>query len=163
MESRTSTTPKYIAFLTIFLLKLLDIRYAADTNRYTGNMYSAKPITPKKKPDTVSPTIPHILKLARRRNTENAKSTIKAISLCICFCLASSSSLAFLSMAALDLAFFPEDVFEAVCFFLFVPADFETVFFEAVFAVLFAPLFLSTFFDDVLFTDFLFVEAIFYL
>ncbi len=95
-------------------------------------MYSLKPIIPKKNPDTVSPTIPQILKFASSRNTENAKRTMSMISLLICFCLASSSSRALRSMAAFDLA----DVFDAVFFFA------DVLLFDPPFEEFFATVFL---------------------
>ena len=108
MDTSIITTPKYITFFAIFLLKSFDIRYAAETNRYTGNTYSLKPMIPKKNPDIVLPTIPHIRKFARSKNSENAKSTINITSLLSCFCLAASASLAFLSIAAFERAEDPE-------------------------------------------------------
>ena len=123
-------------------------------------MYSLKPIIPKKNPDTVSPTIPQILKFASSRNTENAKRTMSMISLLICFCLASSSSRALRSMAAFDLA---DVFFDAVFFFA------DVLLFDPPFEEFFATVFLDAafldvpFFDVLFLYDFLLPAAIFYL
>ena len=167
MDTSSNTTPKQTTFLTNFLLKLFDIRNAADTNRYIGNKYSPNPKSPKKNPDTTSPTIPQILKFAIRRKSENANITMSIISFLICLCLACSAAICFFVILGapdfLLLVLAWADPFpDALLPLLFLADEVPDFPFCGVFPLELLFLITSVFlFDEVFVPDFLLPEAIF--